>query len=68
MVRTTALSRPLHHLPPEQSIPKSNHLSSEKILPGAQPKPPRAQLEAMSSRPVMSRLREETNPHLVRWL
>lgn len=41
-----------------------NLLFNKEILPDAQPKPPLAQLQAISSFPVPDCLGEEANPHL----
>ncbi|KAK4818457.1 hypothetical protein QYF61_013663 [Mycteria americana] len=53
----------LHHLS-GQPVPMLDNPFSKEIFPNIQSKPPLAQREAISSRPVTSYLGEETNPHL----
>ncbi|KAK4827408.1 hypothetical protein QYF61_017838, partial [Mycteria americana] len=53
----------LNHFP-EQPVPMLDNTSSEEIFPNIQSKPPLAQLEAISSRPITCYLGEETDPHL----
>ncbi|KAK4823572.1 hypothetical protein QYF61_003576 [Mycteria americana] len=53
----------LNHFP-GQPVPMLDHPFSEVKFPNIQSKPPLAQLEAISSRPITCYLGEETNPHL----
>jgi len=50
----------LHHFP-GQPVPMPDHSCSKEIFPNIQSKPPLAQLEAISSRPITRYLGEETN-------
>jgi len=52
-----------NHLPGE-SIPVLNNPFCKEAFPDIQPKPPLAQLEAISPRPVTCQQWEETNPTL----
>ncbi|KAK4811045.1 hypothetical protein QYF61_015749 [Mycteria americana] len=45
-------------------VPMLDHPFSKEIFPNIQSKPPLAQLEAISSRPITCYLGEETDPHL----
>ncbi|KAK4829045.1 hypothetical protein QYF61_001850 [Mycteria americana] len=47
-----------------QPVPMLDNPFSEEKFPNIQSKPPLAQLEAISSRPITCYLGEETNPHL----
>ncbi|KAK4828653.1 hypothetical protein QYF61_000301 [Mycteria americana] len=49
---------------PWQPVPMLNNPFGEEIFPNIQSKPPLAQLEAISSRPIACYLGEETDPHL----
>ncbi|KAK4832707.1 hypothetical protein QYF61_025168, partial [Mycteria americana] len=49
---------------PGQPVPMLDHPFSEVKFPNIQSKPPLAQLEAISSRPIACYLGEETDPHL----
>ncbi|KAK4820689.1 hypothetical protein QYF61_003609 [Mycteria americana] len=53
----------LNHFP-GQPVPMLDNPFSEVKFPNIQSKPPLAQLEAISSRPITCYLGEETNPHL----
>ncbi|KAK4829686.1 hypothetical protein QYF61_006061, partial [Mycteria americana] len=53
----------LNHFP-GQPVPMLDNPFSEVKFPNIQPKPPLAQLEAISSRPITCYLGEETDPHL----
>ncbi|KAK4829196.1 hypothetical protein QYF61_002461 [Mycteria americana] len=53
----------LHHFP-GQPVPMLDNPFSEVKFPNIQSKPPLAQLEAISSRPITCYLGEETDPHL----
>ncbi|KAK4813829.1 hypothetical protein QYF61_001833 [Mycteria americana] len=53
----------LHHFP-GQPVPMLDNPLGEEKFPNIQSKPPLAQLEAISSRPVTCYLGEETDPHL----
>ncbi|KAK4811007.1 hypothetical protein QYF61_015711 [Mycteria americana] len=53
----------LNHFP-GQPVPMLDNPFSEEKFPNIQSKPPLAQLEAISSRPIICYLGEETNPHL----
>ncbi|KAK4827716.1 hypothetical protein QYF61_021016 [Mycteria americana] len=53
----------LNHFP-GQSVPMLDNPFSEVKFPNVQSKPPLAQLEAISSRPITCYLGEETDPHL----
>ncbi|KAK4826325.1 hypothetical protein QYF61_007410 [Mycteria americana] len=53
----------LNHFP-GQPVPMLDNPFSEVKFPNIQPKPPLAQLEAISSCPITCYLGEETNPHL----
>ncbi|KAK4810062.1 hypothetical protein QYF61_007226 [Mycteria americana] len=53
----------LNHFP-EQPVPMLDNPFSEVKFPNIQSKPPLAQLEAISSRPITCYLGEETDPHL----
>ncbi|KAK4814531.1 hypothetical protein QYF61_022020 [Mycteria americana] len=53
----------LNHFP-GQPLPMLGNPFSEVKFPNIQSKPPLAQLEAISSRPITCYLGEETNPHL----
>ena len=53
----------LNHLPGEP-IPVLNNSFWKEVFPDIQPKPPLAQLEAISPRPVTCHQWEETNPAL----
>ncbi|KAK4821921.1 hypothetical protein QYF61_004924 [Mycteria americana] len=53
----------LNHFPGQPGPMLDNPLSEEKF-PNIQSKPPLAQLEAISSRPITCYLGEETDPHL----
>ncbi|KAK4824593.1 hypothetical protein QYF61_016838 [Mycteria americana] len=53
----------LHHFP-GQPLPMLDNPFSEVKFPKIQSKPPLAQLEAISSRPITCYLGEETDPHL----
>ncbi|KAK4815148.1 hypothetical protein QYF61_017589 [Mycteria americana] len=47
-----------------ERVPMLDNPFGEKIFPNIQSKPPLAQLEAISSRPITCYLGEETDPHL----
>ncbi|KAK4826030.1 hypothetical protein QYF61_003851 [Mycteria americana] len=49
---------------PGQPVPMLDNPFSEEKFPNIQSKPPLAQLEAISSRPITCYLGEETDPHL----
>ncbi|KAK4822676.1 hypothetical protein QYF61_019043 [Mycteria americana] len=53
----------LNHFP-GQPVPMLDNPFSEEKFPNIQSKPPLAQLEAISSRPITCYLGEETDPHL----
>ncbi|KAF1466761.1 Conserved oligomeric Golgi complex subunit 5, partial [Megadyptes antipodes antipodes] len=53
----------LNHFP-GQPVPMFNHSFRKDIFPHVQSKPPLAQLEAISSRPIACCLGEETDTHL----
>ncbi|KAK4824671.1 hypothetical protein QYF61_017251 [Mycteria americana] len=53
----------LNHFP-GQPLPMLDNTFGEDIFPNIQSKPPLAQLEAISSRPITCYLGEETDPHL----
>ncbi|KAK4823962.1 hypothetical protein QYF61_008348 [Mycteria americana] len=53
----------LNHFP-GQPVPMLDNPFSEEKFPNSQSKPPLAQLEAISSRPITCYLGEETDPHL----
>ncbi|KAK4830127.1 LOW QUALITY PROTEIN: hypothetical protein QYF61_008554 [Mycteria americana] len=53
-----------HNHFPGQPVPMLDHPFGEEIFPNIQSKPPLAQLEAISSRPITCYLGEETDPHL----
>ncbi|KAK4824899.1 hypothetical protein QYF61_021414 [Mycteria americana] len=53
----------LNHFP-GQPVPMLDNPLGEEIFPNIQSKPPLAQLEAISSRPITCYLGEETDPHL----
>ncbi|KAK4825213.1 hypothetical protein QYF61_025141 [Mycteria americana] len=53
----------LNHFP-GKPVPMLDNPFSEEIFPNIQSKPPPAQLEAISSRPIACYLGEETDPHL----
>ncbi|KAK4810279.1 hypothetical protein QYF61_015309 [Mycteria americana] len=53
----------LHHFP-GHPVPMLDNPFSEVKFPNIQSKPPLAQLEAISSRPITCYLGEETDPHL----
>ncbi|KAK4818284.1 hypothetical protein QYF61_010426 [Mycteria americana] len=53
----------LNHFP-GQSVPMLDNPLGEEKFPNIQSKPPLAQLEAISSRPITCYLGEETDPHL----
>ncbi|KAK4829125.1 hypothetical protein QYF61_002204 [Mycteria americana] len=53
----------LNHFP-GQPVPMLDNPFTEVKFPNIQSKPPLAQLEAISSRPITCYLGEETNPHL----
>ncbi|KAK4832356.1 hypothetical protein QYF61_021955 [Mycteria americana] len=53
----------LNHFP-GQLVPMLDNPFSEEKFPNIQSKPPLAQLEAISSRPITCYLGEETDPHL----
>ncbi|KAK4818181.1 hypothetical protein QYF61_007819 [Mycteria americana] len=53
----------LNHFP-GQPVPRLDNPFSEVKFPNIQSKPPLAQLEAISSRPITCYLGEETDPHL----
>ncbi|KAK4810666.1 hypothetical protein QYF61_007466 [Mycteria americana] len=55
--------RRLNHFP-GQPVPMLDNPFSEEKFPNIQSKPPLAQLEAISSRPITSYLGEETDTHL----
>ncbi|KAK4826396.1 hypothetical protein QYF61_008067 [Mycteria americana] len=53
----------LNHFP-GQPLPMLDNPFGEELFPNIQSKPPLAQLEAISSRPITCYLGEETDPHL----
>ncbi|KAK4816692.1 hypothetical protein QYF61_020400 [Mycteria americana] len=53
----------LNHFP-GQPVPMLDNPLGEEKFPNIQSKPPLAQLEAISSRPITCYLGEETDPHL----